>query len=224
MNSIAGNGKDGRKSGQRSSFALAGQSFASQQSIPPTTEQPELSELEQVWARRAADLAREQHEQTEDKHIELALVRLGQEIYGIGVENLFDIRPEREITPVPRTPAWIIGVVNVRGQVISVVDLQAFLGLSATVVNSRNGTGEGHLVVAEIPSMEVVLRVDEVLAIQSVPASAIQDAGGTVRGIHAEYVKGVVSHGSGDASPVWVVLDLVKILNDPQLIVQEEIL
>ena len=57
------------------------------------------------------------------------VIRLGREVYGLETDYVFDIRPLESITHVPRVPDWVAGVVNLRGRIISVLDLQRFLGL-----------------------------------------------------------------------------------------------
>jgi purine-binding chemotaxis protein CheW len=193
-----------------------------------------LQVLEQVWARRAAQIAQVPLQAEEGRQIELVLVRLGREIYGLEVGHVFDIRPSREITPVPRLPQWVAGVVNVRGRILSAIDLGRFFGLGTTSLSAETGSSAAgqYLVVVETPEMEVALLVDEVLAVQAIPDSQVQDAAGTVRGLSPEYVLGIASmathpqshNGNAAGTALLVILDLVAILADPQLIVNEEVL
>jgi purine-binding chemotaxis protein CheW len=88
---------------------------------------PEL--LERVWARRAERLARLPAEAERGEPLWLVVARLGRELYGLDARQVVAIRPAGRITPVPRTPAWVAGMVNVRGRILSAVDLQRFLEL-----------------------------------------------------------------------------------------------
>ncbi len=186
--------------------------------------------LEKTWERRAAQLAREIEEDTSGEKIEIVVVRIGQELYGVEVPYVFDIRTEQSITRVPRTPAWVAGVVNLRGRVMSVLDLAAYLGLPAA---SNQDQHEKRLLVVETPKMELALLVDEVLSIEPIAISAIQEATTTVRGIRAEFVRGLVvreaqlnvqaENGVQKHDEMLVILDLPALLADPGLIVQEEV-
>jgi len=177
--------------------------------------------VEQVWARRAERLAQMPVKPEEGEQIQLALLRLGREVYGLDVEYVFDIRPvePRSVTPVPRVPAWVAGVVNLRGRIFSVVDLQRFLGLAPTG-NADGSAPTRFLTVVETPEMELALIVDEVLPMETVTVSRIQDATGTVRGIRPEYMRGIADRSNGDS---MVILDLPALLADRQIIVHEEI-
>jgi len=203
---------------------------------------PEL--LHRIWARRAAQLAEMPPQEDESEHIQLVLFRLGREIYGVNAQHVFDIRPAELITHVPRIPDWVTGVVNLRGRVLSVVDLRRFFGLpragSADGRHPADGkypdenTGSKsveethHLIVVETPDMEIALLTDEVLTIEALPTSQIRDTAGTVRGLRPEYVRGVVTRENEDANvgknnTMLVVLDLSALLADERLIIHEEV-
>jgi purine-binding chemotaxis protein CheW len=177
--------------------------------------------MEQVWARRAERLAQVPAQPDEGEQIQLVLLRLGREVYGLGAQYVFDIRPiePRSVTCVPHAPNWVAGVVNLRGRILSVIDLQRFLGLSPAESTDLS-TATRCLVVVETPEMELALLADEALPIETVSVSRIQDATGTVRGIRPEYLRGIADRSNGDS---MVILNLPALLADKQLIVHEEI-
>jgi purine-binding chemotaxis protein CheW len=178
--------------------------------------------LEQAWARRAERLAQVPVEADTSEQIELAPLRLGREVYGLEVEYVFDVRPVERITRVPRTPDWVAGVVNLRGRILSVVDLRRFLGLPNSPEAERDGEigAARYLVVVATPEMELALLADEVLPIMTAPVSRIQDASGTVREISPLYLRGIVERHGSDS---MVILNLPALLADKQIIVHEDI-
>jgi purine-binding chemotaxis protein CheW len=173
--------------------------------------------VEQIWMRRAERLAQVLVKPDEGEQIQLVVLRLGREVYGLDVQYVFDIRPVERITRVPRVPDWVAGVVNLRGRIFSVVDLQRFLGLA----QGDAGDATRYLIVVETPEMQLALLADEVLPLEVVSDSRIQDAAGIIRGIRPEYVRGIAERGNGDS---LVVLDLPALLGDKQLSIHEEIL
>jgi purine-binding chemotaxis protein CheW len=177
--------------------------------------------MERVWAHRAKRLAQVPAKPDEGEQIQLVLLRLGREVYGLGVQYVFDIRliEPRSITRVPRAPSWVAGVVNLRGRILSVVDLQRFLGLSPAE-DADDSAPTRCLVVVETSEMELALLADEVLPMETVSAGRIQDAAGTFRGIRPEYVRGIADRSSGGS---MVILNLPALLTDKQLIIHEEI-
>ena len=88
--------------------------------------------LEQVWARRAAQIARAIEDGESGEQIDIAVIRVGREVYGLEVDYIFDIRVMGSVTCVPRVPDWMAGVTNLRGRIISVLNIQRFLGLPPT--------------------------------------------------------------------------------------------
>jgi purine-binding chemotaxis protein CheW len=180
--------------------------------------------IQQAWARRAAQVAISLDEHESGEMMEVAVIRLGAELYGLDVSHVFDIRVLDHITRVPRVPDWVAGVVNLRGRIISALDVRRFLGLPADA--NAEETANRHLVVVEAAEMELALLADEVLAIESIPISRIQEASGAVRGIRAEYVRGVVvqtENSREDEAGLLILLDLPVLLADKRLLVHDEV-
>jgi purine-binding chemotaxis protein CheW len=198
--------------------------------------------LEQIWARRAAALAKPQEQAGEGTQVQLLLIELGRELYGLEAKYVLEIRPVERLTHVPRVPNWVAGVANLRGRILSVIDLRRLFGLSAP----GGDPGQGHwsldalsealgeeartLVVVETAKMEVAFLVDEVLDVCTLPASQIRDSVDVVRGLPPEYVRGLAeglgSNGQGsrdEAASLTVVLDLPAMLADKRLVIHEEI-
>lgn len=180
---------------------------------------PEL--VERIWAQRAAQLAKPPAREEEGGQIELALIQLGREVYGIEVQHILEIRPAVRITRVPRVPEWVTGVVNLRGRILSVLDLRRFFDLAPAETKEEDRvTPFLDLVVVETPAMEVALLAEDVLEIEPFPISRMQDVAETIRGVSSEYVRGVIERGT--EAPMIVVLDLPALLADERLIIQEE--
>ena len=175
--------------------------------------------LEQTWARRAEMLAEEVAEDDGGEHLSIVLVQLGQEVYGLEAQYVYDARPLERLTPVPRAPVWMAGVVNVRGRIYPVLDLARFLDLPA----ASNGDG-AYLVVVQSEALELALKVDNVLSVIALPESHLQEAADTLN-IPATIVRGVMQNDDGDPDlPAFlVVLELPQLLSDPQLIIHEEL-
>jgi purine-binding chemotaxis protein CheW len=197
---------------------------------------PEM--LHQIWAERAARLAQVPEEKETGEQITLLLIRLGREVYGLDAQYVDRIEPVAYLTRVPRVPAWVAGVTNLRGRVLSVVDLVRYFGLSTTTTydNGGNDEQEGlqtaanpYLVVVGAADMELAFLVDRVMAVERVPLKQIQEATDTIRGLRPEYVRGVVerrhtSTMNNENETLVIVLDLPNLLADERLIVHEEMM
>ena len=182
--------------------------------------------VQQIWARRAAQLAQVPTREDQGEQIELVVIQLGRERYGLDARLVFGIKQVEQVARVPRVPEWVVGVVNVRGRILSVVDLRRFFGLPAAEPGEAIKEGS-HLVIVETPEMELALLTDGVLAVEKTPVSHIQDTANTVRGLRPGYTRGVVEFKGGELTTngktLVVVLDLPVLLADERLIVREEI-
>jgi purine-binding chemotaxis protein CheW len=87
-------------------------------------------------ARRAAT-ARSQSTEPE-LQVELLVCDLAGSPYAIPVDRVREIVRMRPMTPVPRTPDWLVGVIGLRGQVVQVVDLRMCLGLETGEIGRRS--------------------------------------------------------------------------------------
>lgn len=180
--------------------------------------------MEPIWAQRAARLAQVPARIDDSEQLAVVLLRLGREIYGVEAQYVFDIRPVDKMTRVPRVPAWVAGVVNSRGRIYSVIDLERLLGLENGAGEVKAPAVEGAaartLVVVVTPEMEVALLVDEVLPMGAVAVNKIQEVTSSVRQIRTEFMRGIADRADGGS---MVILDLPVLLADKQLIIQEEV-
>lgn len=176
--------------------------------------------LEKAWARRAAQIAQKIEAEDQGESVQAAIIGLGDERYGLDVQHIFDIRPLEHVTFVPRVPAWVLGVVNWRGRILSVINLRRFLGLPENS-NAENSKSTQHLLVLQAGDMEVGIQADEVFAIEAIPISKINRED-SASGIKAELVNGLFLR--DEQQETIVLLNLPLLLADPRLIVREELL
>lgn len=109
--------------------------------------------------------------------------RLGEEQYGVDVMLVRAVRPITKITRVPATPAFYRGVINVRGQIITVLDLRLFFE-----VNANDSTPPQELVIVRAIGLEIGLLAHHINGVLSLTHNAIQSPGETrfARGVTAD--------------------------------------
>jgi purine-binding chemotaxis protein CheW len=91
---------------------------------------PTLEEKKRILHARAQALARESvREEAAQGALEVVEFLLAYEKYGIESSYVREVYPIRELTPLPGTPPFVLGVTNVRGQILSVIDLKRFFDL-----------------------------------------------------------------------------------------------
>ena len=180
--------------------------------------------LEKAWARRAAQIGKKIQEEHQGEMIQVAIVSLDGELYGLNVQHIFDIRVLERVTFVPRVPAWVLGVVNWRGRILSVIHLRQFLGLPSPSNGAENKNKPNQrLLVLQAGEMEVGIQADNVFAIESIPVSQINKEDGNVRAIKPELINGLFMR-HGNQQEIVVLLNLPALLSDPKLVIHEEIL
>jgi purine-binding chemotaxis protein CheW len=160
---------------------------------------------------RALALAREPVKTLAEPMLEVVEFRLANEHYAIETAFLREVLPLKELTPIPCTPAFMGGVINVRGQLLAVIDLKKFFDLPETGLHDLH-----RVLIIQSVDMELGLLADAVVGHRALALSRLQPGLPTLTGIRAEYLKGVTSER-------LVVLDAGKILNDPRIVVQEEV-
>ncbi|MBI4363189.1 MAG: chemotaxis protein CheW [Euryarchaeota archaeon] len=100
--------------------------------------------------------------------IQLVVFRLGREEYAADIGQVREIILPGAVTPVPRSPPFVEGVINLRGQITTVVDLRKRLGLPAQAPGK-----EARILIADLPSGSIGFLVDAVAEVRRLPMEAI---------------------------------------------------
>ena len=135
------------------------------------------------------------------------LFRLGREEYGLGVLKVREIVSHQDPVPVPHSPAFVKGVINLRGKVVPVMDLRERLGLPPDSDPRRTS-----IIIVQVkdvsPPVLVGAIVDEVLEVIDIQASDIEDAPDFGRNLGDECILGVAKV----QARVRILLDVDKTL------------
>ncbi len=119
--------------------------------------------------------------------IEIIAFHLGDQQFCIRTTSIREIRGWAATTPLPHSPPEVIGVLNLRGSVIPIIDLAAKLGMRSHIDNSRAA-----IVVAEIGKGIVGLVVDQVSDILSISSVTIQPLPALARSFDSAYAHGLI--------------------------------
>jgi len=146
--------------------------------------------------------------------IQLVGFCLGDEEYGFEIQRVQEINRIVEITRVPRTPDFVMGVINLRGKVIPVINLRQRFGLI-----SKEADKDTRIVVVEIQNKILGIMVDAVSEVLRIPASTIEPPPDIVTGVDAEYIEGIAKL----PERLLILLDLDKILSHEEIDRIEEV-
>jgi purine-binding chemotaxis protein CheW len=147
-----------------------------------------------VLRRRAIELSKPVAQESGAASEMVSVVRfvLGHGDYGLTVCHIIEIVASPRISPIPCTPAHILGAVNIRGQITPVVSLTKLLDLSEGQAVAKD---EVRLIVVELSGVMVAFYVDAVLGIGDIDAADIMAATGIVDGEGASFIEGEIAQG-----------------------------
>jgi len=176
------------------------------------TRMPAAPNARQILRARAQALARPpERAAVAAASLELLEFRLANECYALETRYVREVYPLKNLTPLPCTPPFVLGIVNVRGRILPVLDLKKFFELP------EQGLTDLHrIILVQGHDLELGLLADVIAGVRTIPVDSLQPSLPTLTGIRAEYLKGVTA-------ARLVVLDLDRILADPKIIVQEEV-
>lgn len=124
-----------------------------------------------------------------EETIQLVFFTLAGAYYAIRGEDIREILYPGKITPVPGTPPYLLGLINVRGDVESVIDFNLFLSLSKELdaTNKR-------ILIAEKNGMKTGIMVGSVADVVELPKSGIGPSIGTIDSSRRDYISGMAAY------------------------------
>jgi purine-binding chemotaxis protein CheW len=147
--------------------------------------------IQEVLRQRAESLAHVQAEEVTADARSLVLFRLGEEWYAFPIEGVREIFNEYAVTRIPRVPAFIFGVINVRGEIVSVTNLGEMMRVPSRMELEIDGMLPSTIIVATDTCVTAIV-VDEIGDIVDVPVESIEPPLSTLDKIQAEFVSGSV--------------------------------
>ncbi|MGD8710840.1 MAG: chemotaxis protein CheW [Ectothiorhodospiraceae bacterium] len=133
-------------------------------------------------------MAEEQAQQLEGALTQWVTFELDDEIYGINVQQVQEVLPMTEIAPVPGAPPYVMGIINLRGNVVTVIDTRMRFGLPQKEPEPNN-----RIVVIETDEQIAGILVDSVAEVSDVSESEVDTAPNVGNEDSSRYIYGVVS-------------------------------
>ena len=170
------------------------------------------SDERQLLRARARVLARpRERAAAANVSLEVLEFRLGRECYALETRHVREVYPLKDLTPLPCTPAFLLGIVNVRGRIMPVIDIKKFFDLPDTGLTDLH-----RIILVRGNDLELGFLADIAVGVRTIPVDSLQTSLPTLTGIRADYLKGVTAER-------LVVLDVDRILADPKITVHEEV-
>jgi purine-binding chemotaxis protein CheW len=143
--------------------------------------------------------------------MQVVVFSLANETYGIATEFVKEVQPLRDVTPVPCTPDFVFGVINIRGSIYSVIDIRSFFG-----VPKKEITNLTKVILVDAVGLEVGILADDVSGATSVLVSEIKPPLAAQAAAKDEYIQGVTRN-------MLIILNLEALLRDDRIIVHQEV-
>ena len=124
--------------------------------------------------------------------IEIIAFRVHEQEFCMRTISIREIRGWSPVTPIPQAPADMLGVINLRGSVIPIIDLSRKLGMGATASHERSA-----IIVGEVHNMVVGMLVDRVSDILTVSASQVQPVPEVSTSFDKSFAEGIIANDSG---------------------------
>lgn len=142
---------------------------------------------------------------SDDAEVQLVVFRLGAEEYGVPITQVQEINHLTKPTKIPKSPVFLEGVINLRGEIIPVIDLK-----KRFEIDDAGYADDGRIMIVEINGSTVGVIVDEVSEVLRLPKSSIEPPPPVIAGITSTYLEGV---GKLD-DRLLILLDLNEILTE----------
>ena len=172
---------------------------------------PDAETTKQILKERACELAKAPRSTDDQKDAIVVLeFLLAKEKYAFELRFIREIYPIKNVTNIPCTPSYVVGIINVRGQMLSVIDLKPLFELV-----DQNITTAHKAILLHHDAMDFGILADEIIGTQQINISEIQESLPTLNGVREAYLKGITTEGIA-------VLDAQRLLSDGSILVHEQ--
>ena len=145
-----------------------------------------------------------------DETLQWVTFQLGEELYGVNVLQVQEVLKYTEITPVPGAPHYVLGIINLRGNVVTVIDTRARFGQP-----NRDADDATRIIFVEVKGHILGMLVDSVAEVVSMRSSAIETSPNISNddNENSRYVQGVYS----TEDEILILVDVEKLFGDVDL-------
>ncbi len=154
-----------------------------------------------------SQVAEVQKDNVNDEVLQWVTFQLEDETYGINVMQVREVLRYTEIAPVPGAPEYVLGIINLRGNVVTVIDTRSRFGLV-----QAEATDNSRVIVIEAESQVVGIMVDSVAEVVYLRTSEIDTTPSVGTDESAKFIQGVSNRNSN----LLILVDLNKLLSDEE--------
>ena len=147
----------------------------------------------------------------EESQFQLVTFQLGEELYGVNIMDVKEIVRLQNVRVIPNAPYYVEGIINLRGEIIPIIDLHKRFRIQAM---SRDAVDfEGGFIILNIDNSKIGIIIDKVARVVTVKAEDVKDPPQMLSGIGSEYIEGVIREETG----YLIMLNIRKLFNAKEL-------
>lgn len=153
--------------------------------------------------------------------LHLVTFRVGTELFGVPISAVQEIVRVPAIARIPQSPDFVEGVINLRGRVITVVDMRKRMGQAAVAVDDSETerAKKARILVVEVNGRLVGVIVDEVAEVLRLATEQVEPAPPMVAGLSNQYIRGVGKL----QDDLLILIEIEKILSTDQLVAIDDL-
>ena len=136
-----------------------------------------------------------------------------KEKYAFDIKYVNEVFRYKKVTPLPCTPSFIIGIINFRGKILSVIDIRNFMGFTT---DAKGFNEVRQVIVVKVNDLEVGISVDNILGYYSIPLEEIQKTVLTITNERKEFFIGIAKNST-------IILDIKNIMLSEKIIVNDSV-
>ncbi|MEK7776566.1 MAG: chemotaxis protein CheW [Planctomycetota bacterium] len=173
--------------------------------------QPHNEEKERILQARAKALSAEHRAPESGESIDIVEFHLADERYAVAAQYVRAIYPLNDLTKIPCTPSFVLGIINVHGQFLSVIDIKKYFNFPPKKIE-----GAHKVIILCSDEMEFGIVVDGVAGVRRVFLSELQPSLPALAGIQEEYLVGITNDR-------MVIFNAKSLLSDKKIVVNEQV-
>jgi purine-binding chemotaxis protein CheW len=167
---------------------------------------------EEILKERAEQISGERtgSKSTDGEKLDLVEFMLSPEHYAVEWQYVGEVMFLKDLTPLPGVPAFVAGITNIRGRIVSIVNLKSFLGISSKGITELN-----KIIILKNTNMEFGILTDSITGTKSISSKLLVDKPLTLKPEIAGLIKGITAEG-------LIVLDGEALLAANSLIIDQK--
>ncbi len=148
-----------------------------------------------------------------ESQFQLVTFHLGDELYGVNIMDVKEIVRLQNVRVIPNAPFYVEGIINLRGEIIPIIDLHKRFKLQNMAHASDDTEIEGGFIILNIDGNKIGIIIDKVERVVTVKSEEVKEPPQMLSGIGTEYIEGVVREKQG----YLIMLNTRKLFNAKEL-------